>query len=887
MGALVGILFCAYTVAKVQRDAIFLAEFGALALPYAYVGVALASVGFVWLESRAARRYTRLGATRLNQYIAIAFSLAAAAVFPLQRHWTAAAFYLWTGSQAMILLPHFWVLALDVWDSRRARRLFPLFSAFGLVGGILGGSIAGWLTPIVKRVGLMWILSGLLIAAHLLTRLVDTHRQHRPSITDVSAAATRWQIFRRSAYIQFLAVAIALSVIVGTIVDFQFKYFAQHAFPDPHELTQFLGKFYAAMNGISLLFQVGVAGWLLRRMDLLALTGIQPITVMAFGAWAWLAQTWRPIVLMRGAQGVLSQVLGKSSTEIYYMAVRPPERRVIKPAIDTLVERWSDAVVGILLIFGFRVLGVGIPVLATATVLIAAVWLVVILGLHRQYLRAIQNVLSRRWMEPEAVADSVRLPSARAALLQALQDNDERKILLALRLCEYTDHPEVIASIRNCLRHPSPAVRATAVDLMERKRLRDEEGLIEGFVRDKNESVRRAAVGYLLSMSRQPTLFVRGLLEGEDPALRHFVLDALFDRPHEAPGAIAPQWIDARIEAGTHEDLLLAARALGTLTGAAPVGALRRLIQHSDPDVRRAALLSATRRPAPELLDAMLPLLLAPEFSYEARYAIAALGDRAVSAVARLLSGETGGRAQALAARTLAQIGTPRAVDALMALVKSGDRALRHLGFRNLSRVRVQRGEPVLPRALAHRMFLRELREYRDWLVPATRLEANALPELRLLAESCREFADIALERAVRALACWYEPRALFGAFEGLRQRNLGAAAPALEYLSHVLPGSVFRPVSRVFEEEPAEEEAGKSLDPPDLAEWVRAAWNSGDSWLRACAVHVSRHVPSLTRRAFALGADESAVVRAEVEARFSGEEGSKLPGVEARTSAA
>ena len=143
MGALVGILFCAYTVAKVQRDAIFLAEFGALALPYAYVGVALASVVFIWLEGTAARRYTRLGAAHLNQYIAIAFALTAAAVFPLQRHWTAAAFYLWTGSQAMILLPHFWVLALDVWDSRRARRLFPLFSACGLMGGLLAGPSPG------------------------------------------------------------------------------------------------------------------------------------------------------------------------------------------------------------------------------------------------------------------------------------------------------------------------------------------------------------------------------------------------------------------------------------------------------------------------------------------------------------------------------------------------------------------------------------------------------------------------------------------------------------------------------------------------------------------------------------------------------------------------
>src|SRR5687767_9968456 len=68
MGAQVATLFCAYTIAKVLRDALFLAEFGALALPYGYVSVALAAVGFVWIESRVARRFKRVGATRFNQY---------------------------------------------------------------------------------------------------------------------------------------------------------------------------------------------------------------------------------------------------------------------------------------------------------------------------------------------------------------------------------------------------------------------------------------------------------------------------------------------------------------------------------------------------------------------------------------------------------------------------------------------------------------------------------------------------------------------------------------------------------------------------------------------------------------------------------------------------
>src|SRR6185437_8504191 len=88
MGALAATLFCAYTIAKVLRDALFLAEFGALALPYAYIGVALAAAGFVWLESIVARRFTPVAASRFSQYAAIGISVAAAAILPHARHWT-------------------------------------------------------------------------------------------------------------------------------------------------------------------------------------------------------------------------------------------------------------------------------------------------------------------------------------------------------------------------------------------------------------------------------------------------------------------------------------------------------------------------------------------------------------------------------------------------------------------------------------------------------------------------------------------------------------------------------------------------------------------------------------------------------------------------------
>ena len=869
MGAQVATLFCAYTVAKVLRDALFLAEFGGLALPYGYVGVALAAVGFVWIESRVARRFKRVGATRFNQYTAIGFSLIVAVIYPFTREWTAAAFYIWTGSQAMMLLPHFWALALDLWDSRRARIVFPLFGGCGLIGGLIGGAIAGWSTPVVKRQGLLWALAFLLVVAHGLTLVVERYRARSTGPMGVSHSVSGWEVIRRSKYIKVLAAGLALSVVVSTLVDFQFKIFIEKTFPDPYALTQFLGKFYVGLNTLALLFQFTAGGWLMYRLGLGPTTSLQPITAIMFVSGMTLTGGWWMVLAMRWIQGVVFQTLGKSSAEIYYLAVHPHERRRIKPALDTLVERWSDAAVGVLLIVLLKAIGIGTTAVALVTAVFVAVWIVVLVFLNREYGRAFEQTLSSRWIEPDIPEESMRIPAARKALLQALRTGDERRIVLALKLSEHSRGREIERAVRGCLRHPSPVVRAAAVEAMEAMRLRDPEGAIRGFLSESHEGLRRAAVGYLLALGQQPVVIARGLLDGDDNALREYAVDALFDRPSEGRAALTLAWIDARLKSGARENLLVAARALGAMTGSAPVKRLRALLANPEVEVQRVALLSAVRRPSRELLDVLLPLLLVPELSSEARQAVAAVGAPAIPELKRLLDGEGGARAQALAARTLAHIASRRAVAALMTLVKGRDPRLRDLGFQSMTRARVQTGKPVLPRAAAHGMFLRELGEYRGFLDPSLRLVDHPAPEVRLLADTFRESAEMALKRALGALACWYEPRPLSGAFERLRSRELGDDAPALEYLGHILPHAIFRHVSKVFEEKPAKGREAAAGENEPLAESIRLAWRSDDGWLRACALRASRHAPALDPGLFATGGGDDPLVLAELAALF------------------
>jgi AAA family ATP:ADP antiporter len=865
MGSLAALLIGTYTIAKVLRDALFIGEYGALSLPYAYIAVALTSAAYVFLESRVARSLPRLGALRFSQTVAIGASLALAMLLPRARHLTAALFYLWTSSQAMMLLPHFWAMALDLWNSRRARRLFPLLGGCGLIGGLLGGALAAGSAKVLPQTGLIWMVPALLLVVRFLTAAIERRHVRRPAPAPVASGDSSWEIIRRSRYIKVLALALTLSVCISTLVDFQFKIFVQKMFPAPHDLTRFLGTFQVALNSVSLLLQFGATGWLLQRLGLGPSTGLQPGTVLVFASWAALTTGGWAVIAMRWLQGVVALTLGKSSNEIYYAAIRPNERRRIKPALDTLIERWSDAVVGVLLLVAMRMLHVPIGAIVGVTAGTAALWLFVLFHLDRQYGHAFREALSRRGFEPEAAPDSMRVPAARRAIVEALGSRDEARILLALRFCHHARDRTTAQAVRALMNAESPAVQAAALAAMEGMRLRDPGGGVERLIRAPHEEVRRAAVRHGLALGSDRIGFARRLLDSGDGALRREAVETLADHPVTAAAVLDRRRVEAWLASEAPDERRLAALALGALDAGWTAAPLRRLLEQGDLEERRLALEAFARRPRQALLEAVLPLLTVPGLGHEARLAAAAPGDAAVPALRRLLAGEAGDFAQARAARTLAAIATPRARGALLTLVRSGDPRLRHLGLSALARARIDLGRPVLPRNVALRLFLREMRFYRVCILPATALLPDPAPDLRLFGESWRESAGRAMERAVQALACWYDPRPLFGVLDRLRPSGSADAAPALEYLARILPRGVFRAVSRVVEQEAAAPPDGEGVAAVRLTEWIRSAWKEGDPWLRAVAVRASRHVPGFDRRLF--DDDGEPMVRAEIDA--------------------
>ena len=68
---------------------------------------------------------------------------------------------------------------------------------------------------------------------------------------------------RNSRYLQSIAVLIFVSVIVSTLIDYQFKAAAKEAYPSTDALAAFFGSYYVWLSVVTFLAQVGLTRRLL------------------------------------------------------------------------------------------------------------------------------------------------------------------------------------------------------------------------------------------------------------------------------------------------------------------------------------------------------------------------------------------------------------------------------------------------------------------------------------------------------------------------------------------------------------------------------------------------------------------------------------------------
>ncbi len=236
--------------------------------------------------------------------------------------------YVWVSLFGAITASQAWSLASHVFDAREARRSFAWIGLGGVVGGIVGGSLARIVAPWLGTEVLLPICSALMIVTvvilHGLARREDwkAAREEGPE-TDKSkdsGLAVLAQI-RQSPYLSMMVALLVSGVLVEAFVDYEFKVVAHQAFDSKDRLTSFFGTIASYGGMLALLVQTLVTGRLLKRFGVGAAIVLLPSALLA----GFLLVAARPalwaVSILKLIDGSLSYSVHRSGMELLYVPI--------------------------------------------------------------------------------------------------------------------------------------------------------------------------------------------------------------------------------------------------------------------------------------------------------------------------------------------------------------------------------------------------------------------------------------------------------------------------------------------------------------------------------------------------------------------------------------
>jgi len=411
-----------FVAGKAARDALFLANLDATALPAMVVATAAFSILLIALSSRCMRSVPP------GTLIPAAFGVSAALLLGdwVLMSWApklaAQALYLQISGLGPMLGSGFWLIVTEHFDPHTARRTFGRIGAAGTVSGLAGALLVMVMPDIIATRFLFPLLIGLNLVCAWQTRVLagTTGRRSAPprpeaadeeamqagSMLDVTAhlaaASPRSgiRVLTGQPYLRNLAAFVLLSTLGATLIDLLFKTQASAAVGREENLLRFFAVYYAATALLALIVQLFASVPALTKLGLGLTTSTPPLAlcVGGLGALAW-PGLWS-VVVARGGESVFRASLFRSGYEVFYTPVLPDDKRAAKSLIDVGFDRLGEALGGGLVSLAI-VLPIASQYYAVLAMAIAAGGCALIIArrLNQGYIDALERSLVNRAVE--------------------------------------------------------------------------------------------------------------------------------------------------------------------------------------------------------------------------------------------------------------------------------------------------------------------------------------------------------------------------------------------------------------------------------------------------------------------------------------------------------
>jgi ATP:ADP antiporter, AAA family len=246
-------------------------------------------------------------------------------------------FYVWISVMNIMLVSVFWSFMLEVVSSDQAKRLFGPIFAGGTAGAFFGPFITSRIVLEVGNVGVLYLGAAMFAIAVVLQRLLIVEwRRMSPTAEETTGVSDRDRALGGNPFAGFLLVfrspyltGIALFIVgisaINTFLYFEQLQLVEEQFEEIAKRTQVFANLDAIVQGLVIVTQLFLTGFIATRFGVTALLVIVPV-VMVFGlsvyavsgtfivmAVAMVVRRWGEYALIRPGREMLFSKVDKES----------------------------------------------------------------------------------------------------------------------------------------------------------------------------------------------------------------------------------------------------------------------------------------------------------------------------------------------------------------------------------------------------------------------------------------------------------------------------------------------------------------------------------------------------------------------------------------------
>ncbi len=288
------------------------------------------------------------------------------------RIWTGRAFYIWANVYSFFVVSIFWVTMINFFSHTDSKKFFGIISAGGSLGAFFGSTVARYFSTEIcgnTSISDLGPMSLIVFSIFSLLFAIFFSRTFKPRALDMDNSPKELggssfeaiQNIIKDPAIRNIGLYVILFTMLMTTSWMISLGIVEEWSKDPCERTGFFARIEQIVTPLTLLMQLFLASYILRRVGSLAVLSIYGVLfAIAFTAYAFYP-TITTVMMVVISLRIFEYGLNKPTRESIYTKLKQQDRYKSTVFIDTFLARSGDVIGGW---FVRGLVGIGIAVLS-------------------------------------------------------------------------------------------------------------------------------------------------------------------------------------------------------------------------------------------------------------------------------------------------------------------------------------------------------------------------------------------------------------------------------------------------------------------------------------------------------------------------------------------